>query len=79
MTNPTCHHCGEVVDLRVAAVRADKLVGSRTPSYTNETFTDNELAEFLDEAGVTSPTMAIRHMRAYERLICEYAEEIRNA
>ena len=79
MKNPTCHHCGEAVDLRVAAVRADKLVGSRTPSYVNNTFTDGELIAFLDDAGATTPTKAIREMRSYERLIAGYASDIQNA
>ena len=78
--NPTCYHCQETIDLRVAAVRDDKLVGRGTASYTDETFSDAELAGYLNASGIkpSQVTKAVTHMRWHERLISDHAAEIRS-
>ena len=78
--NPTCYHCRETIDLRVAAVRDDKLVGRGTATYVDETFSNEELARYLDESGVTPAQVlkAVTHMRWHERLVSDHAAEIRS-
>ena len=72
-----------MLDERVAAVRADELVGDGSEagkvSIVENCFTDEELIEFLDREEATTPAQAVREMRAYERLMRDHESEIMNA
>jgi Fic family protein len=72
-----------MLDKRVAAVRADRLVGNGSEagkvSIVENCFTDEELIDFLDREGATTPTQAVREMRAYERLMRDHESDIMNA
>lgn len=72
-----------MLDKRVAAVRADELVGDGSEagkvSIVENCFTDEELIEFLDREEATTPAQAVREMRAYERLMRDHESEIMNA
>jgi len=64
------------MDVRVAAIREDTMVGYGTCTYIDETFSDTELAIWLDEASATTPKDAVEWARGYEELKLEMAVEI---
>lgn len=68
-------------DPRVAAIRADKIVGRGTCTTIDEATTDAELAQDLDDAGIgpKSTVRAIRWARAVERTRRAYADDIQGA
>jgi hypothetical protein len=72
-----------MLDKRVAAVRADRLVGNGSEagkvSIVENCFTDEELIEFLDGEEATTPAKAVREMRAYERMMRDHEADICNA
>jgi hypothetical protein len=56
------------MDPRVEAIRNDTKVGCGTCSTIDECFTDAELAAALDERNITTPKVALRWARGFERL-----------
>lgn len=63
------------MDIRVKAIREDKMVGRGTCTYIDEAFEDSELLEWLDEAEVPGMQEAVEWARDYERLKIEMAAE----
>ena len=63
------------MDFRVAAIREDTMVGYGTCTYIDETFSDTELANWLDEASATTQKEAVEWARSYEGLKIEMAVE----
>jgi len=57
----------------VTAIRADKLVGRGTCSTLSECWDDVEIAEILEEEGITTLKGAIEWARDYEGLRTEQA------
>jgi len=51
----------EMEDARVAAVRANSLIGRGTCSEVDECLSDQEVAKELDDFGITDPAQAVRH------------------
>ena len=64
------------MDVRVAAIREDIMVGYGTCTHIDETFSDTELAIWLDEASATTPKDAVEWARDYEELKLEMAVEV---
>lgn len=64
-------------DPRVAAIRADKIVGVGTCSPIDECYTDAELAAYLDDAGIGPRAVqaAVREARATHRVWAERQAE----
>lgn len=67
------------MDNRVKAIRADAKIGVGTCSMVSECWGDGELITELDRCEITQARKAVSHFRAYERLIFDYGEDIRNA
>ena len=63
------------MDIRVKAIREDKMVGRGTCTYIDEVFEDSELVDWLDEAEVPGMQEAVEWARDYERLKIEQAVE----
>ena len=72
-----------MLDERVAAVRADELVGDGSEAGKLSTvyncFTDEELVDFLNDMRATTPAKAVRTMRQHERLMKDLGDDIRGA
>lgn len=66
-----------LADLRVQAVRADKLVGEGSCTSIDECLEHDELLQALDEAGVTTPKGAVEWARKDEGLWLEKASDAR--
>ena len=63
------------MDVRVAAIREDIMVGRGSCTLTDETFSDGELTYWLDEDEVYTTKGAVEWARDYERLKIEMAVE----
>jgi len=63
------------MDIRVKAIREDKMVGRGTCTYIDETFEDSELLEWLDGAEVPGWPEAVEWARDYERRKIEMAAD----
>ena len=63
------------MDIRVKAIREDKMVGRGTCTYTDEAFSDEQLTYWLDADGVHTTNGAVEWARDYERLKIEMAVE----
>jgi hypothetical protein len=61
------------MDIRVAAIREDAMIGYGTCTYIDETFSDKELAVWLDEVNATTPKEAVVWARDFEELKLEQA------
>ena len=61
------------MDERIKAIRDDALVGRGTCTTIDETFSDKELAIWLDEASATTPKEAVKWARDFEELKLEQA------
>ena len=59
------------MDSRVAAIRADVLVGAGTCSVLEECWEDSDLAEFLDRNGITSDVEAVKQARQAQLMFLE--------
>lgn len=59
---------GPLADPRIRAIRRDSKVGRGSGSPTDETRTDLELLEELNELGITSPTEAVEHARQIDAI-----------
>ena len=63
------------MDIRIAAIREDAMVGYGTCTHIDETFSNEELARWLDDDKVTTARGAVEWARDYERLKIEMAVE----
>ena len=63
------------MDIRVAAIREDTMVGRGSCTLTDETFSDEELTYWLDEDEVYTTKGAVEWARDYEHLKIEMAVE----
>lgn len=59
---------GASADPRVRAIRKDKKTGRGSGSPTDETMTDPELLEELDELGIASPKEAVEWAKKIDRI-----------
>lgn len=67
------------IDLRVNAIRNDRVVGRGTCSWIDECLTDAELAAHLDKAGKRTPKTAVAWARTAHNVWEDVAADIRNA
>jgi len=63
----------------VKAIREDKMVGRGSCSTIDEAYTDEELIEALMDDDIKTVKQGIRWARKTEKIIQDYAEDIRNA
>ena len=63
-----------MVDARVAAVRADEIVGTDTDAEATR-FNDEDLVDFLNDMQASTPAKAVQTMRSHERLMKGLSEQ----
>lgn len=66
-------------DPRVAAIRADDLIGRGTCSVVDECWTDDEIIAMLDARYVKTPERAVKEMLFTHEVWTDKADEIRRA
>ena len=65
------------MEAMIKAVRNDNLVGRGSCSWIDEACSDEELAERLDGAGITSVRAAVAWARRQHKMYEAYADDIR--
>jgi hypothetical protein len=68
---------GMGLDMRIAFIRKDPVVGRGTCSSTDECLSDAELTEQLDAAGIKDPRAAVAWARKGEELYLDKALDCR--
>jgi len=53
------------MDARIEAIRNDSVVGKNTCSIVDECYDDSDLANYLNEVGITEPSLAVADARYY--------------
>jgi len=66
------------IEAMIKAVRNDSLVGRGSCSWIDEACSDEELAERLDDAGITSARAAVAWARRQHKMYEDVAADVRS-